>query len=266
MESPAKIGSVPRRPVRRTVLLTRLRPLIGLGFLILIWEIAVRAMALPTFFLPAPSAVLVRFLKDPGTIVGHLATTAFEAMIGLAIAIVIGCIIAFLVSRSLSTEQVVLPYLVLLQVTPIVAIAPLLIIWLGPGTSPKIAIAVIIAFFPIVVNTTAGLKSASVQAIELMRSYGASERQEYRYLRVPLALPYLFAALKISAPLAVVGAIVAEMVGSDKGLGFIIIRAKGVLDTELLFVGIICAAFLGISAFLVVDLLERRFLARVHGR
>jgi NitT/TauT family transport system permease protein len=242
--------------------MTWLRPILGLVALVAVWELTVKAFAIPPYLLPAPSAVMGRILENPGLLAGHVATTAFEALAGLAIAIAVACSLAVLLARSVLAEQMVFPYLVLLQVTPIIAIAPLLIIWLGPGLEPKVAIAVIIAFFPIVVNATVGLKSTSPAALELMRSYAASEAQVYRHVRIPHAMPYVFAAFRIAAPLAVVGAIVAEMVGSDKGLGFVIIRAKGILDTELLFAGILGSALLGITLFLAFSLLERRAWTR----
>jgi NitT/TauT family transport system permease protein len=258
----ALTGPVTRHERPRSERLERFLPLFGLVVLVAAWEFAVRAFDLPSYLLPAPSAVIGRILDNLGTFAGHIAVTAYEALLGLSIAIVIAVVLALLLSRSRRAERLVFPYLVLIQVTPIVAIAPLLIIWLGPGLEPKVAIAVIIAFFPIVVTTVTGLQSADPAALDLMRSYAATEIQEYRYLRIPHAVPYLLAGFRIAAPLAVVGAIVAEMVGSDKGLGFLIIRAKGILDTELLFAGILGSALLGISLFLAFSALERRVRVR----
>ena len=237
-----------------------LAPVWGLIGLLVVWEAIVRVAGIPPYLLPAPSGVATRLIDDPGYLVGHLANTALEAILGVTIAIVVACAMAVAIARSSLLERVMYPYLVLIQVTPIVAVAPLLIIWLGPGLEPKVVIAALIAFFPIVVNVAIGLKSSSPAALELMRSFAANERQVFRYVRVPSSLPFAFAAFRIAAPAAVVGAIVAEMVGSDKGLGFVIIRAKGILDTELLFLGIFGSAILGIALFLVVILVERRVL------
>jgi NitT/TauT family transport system permease protein len=225
---------------------------------VLLWEALVDVGRVPTFLLPAPSAILTRLLKDPGYLLAQIVYTGLEALAGLTIAIVIACVLAVILTRSHLVERVMYPYLVLIQVTPIVAIAPLLIVWLGTGIQPKIAIAAIIAFFPIVVNVTAGLKAANVHSLEFMRSLAASERQVYRFIRVPYALPYAFAAFRIAAPVAVIGAIVGEMVGSNQGLGFVIMRAKGILDTQLLFLGILGSALLGITFFVTFVYLERR--------
>jgi len=235
----------------------RLAPVWGLVLLLLAWESAVAVAQIPRFLLPAPSRVVAKLAANPGYLAAQVGQTAIEAVVGLAIAIVVASILAVIITRSALLERVVYPYLVLIQVTPIVAVAPLLIIWLGSGTEPKIAIAALIAFFPIVVNVTAGLKSADGAALELMRSLAASERHTFGLVRIPYAMPFAFASLRIAAPVAVVGAIVGEMVGSDKGLGFVIIRAKGILDTELLFLGIFGSAVLGIGLFLAFVLLER---------
>jgi ABC-type nitrate/sulfonate/bicarbonate transport system permease component len=242
--------------------LLRFAPLWALVAVLIGWEVLVAVADVPAFLLPSPSSILLKFLKDPGYLVAQVLYTGFEAVIGLAIAILVALVMAVLITRSRLLERIVYPYLVLIQVTPIVAIAPLLIVWLGTGIEPKIAIAALIAFFPIVVNVTAGLKSASDQSIELMRSLAATQVQVFRFVRVPFALPFAFAAFRIAAPVSVIGAIVGEMVGSNQGLGFVIMRAKGVIDTQLLFLGILGSALLGIGLFLVFVLLEWRVVGR----
>jgi ABC-type nitrate/sulfonate/bicarbonate transport system permease component len=244
-------------PARMRRLVVRFAPAWALVLLLVVWESGVVALRVPTFLLPAPSSIVERLLRDPGYIVDQVLYTGLEAAAGLGIAIAVALVMAVLITRSHLLERIVYPYLVLIQVTPIVAIAPLLIVWLGTGIEPKIGIAALIAFFPIVVNVTAGLKSASDQALELMRSLAASEPQVFRFVRIPFAVPFAFAAFRIAAPVSVIGAIVGEMVGSNQGLGFVVMRAKGVIDTPLLFVGILGSAFLGIGMFLLFVLLER---------
>src|SRR4051794_511 len=151
-----------RRRRDRSGFATRYAPLWALIGFVVLWEALVDVGRVPMFLLPAPTAIVSRLLKDPGYMLTQIAYTGLEALAGLTIAIAIACVIAVLLVRSHLVERVMYPYLVLIQVTPIVAIAPLLIVWLGTGIQPKIAIAAIIAFFPIVVNVTAGLKAANV--------------------------------------------------------------------------------------------------------
>jgi NitT/TauT family transport system permease protein len=162
--------------------------------------------------------------------------------------------VAFVHSRSL--ELGVYPYAIALKTVPIVAIAPLLVVWCGNGILPKVIVSAIISFFPVVVNTTKGLRSVDTEAFDLFDSMSASRGQVFWKLRVPSALPYLFAALKISCTLAVIGAIVGEFSGADKGLGFFILISSYRLETVDMFVGILVSSLLGILFFYGVALVE----------
>lgn len=240
--------------------LRRWLPLVALVTTIVVWEAVIRTSDIPSYLFPAPSAIVQSFLDDPGLVWQNTLTTGSEAVLGFLLGVVIGVVVAVAIAYSQTVERIIYPYLVLTQVTPIVAIAPLLVIWFGIGLAPKVVVAFLVAFFPIAVNFAIGLKSPDRDMILLMRSLAASEPTVFRKIRVPFAMPYLFSAFRIAAPATVIGAIVGEFVTSNKGLGFMIVRAKATLDTATLFLAMIASALLGLFMFAIFGLLERRLL------
>jgi NitT/TauT family transport system permease protein len=186
----------------------------------------------------------------------HLGITAFESIVGLSLGVAFGVLLAVIFVYSKTVEMSMYPYAIALKSVPIVAIAPLLIVWFGNGLLPKIIIAAIISFFPVVVNTTKGLRSIDAEAYDLFDSLSASRSQLFFKLRVPTSLPYFFAALRISATLAVIGAIVGEFAGSDKGLGFLILISSHRLETVDMFVGILLSSALGLLMFYAMAAIE----------
>jgi NitT/TauT family transport system permease protein len=225
-----------------------------------VWEGAVDYFRVPSYLLAAPSAVWAVFIKDPGYILKHTAATGVSAVIGFFLALSIGAVLAVLITYSRTLERAVYPYLIITKVVPIVAVAPVLAIWFGFGIAPRIVVAFLIAFFPIVVNLVLGLRSPDRGMLMLMRSMNARERDTFRKVRLPYALPLLFAACRIAAPTTVIGAIVAEFVGADSGLGYVILFAKGYLETDLIFLAVVASSLLGIAMFGAVVLVESRFL------
>ena len=187
-------------------------------------------------------------------------TTFTESVIGFAIAAVAGILLAILIARSALMERLVYPYLNIVRVTPVIAIAPLLTIWFGHGQVPMVIVAALIAFFPIVVTTALGLKSVDPDLMSMMRLLNASRRQTLYKIQLPNALPYIFSAFRISAPLAVVGALVGEFVGASEGLGYLLVTARGRIDTSTVFLMTVLAALMGILAFALVVAFERRFV------
>jgi NitT/TauT family transport system permease protein len=187
----------------------------------------------------------------------HTSITALESALGFFLGSIFGILLAVAFVRSRTLEMGIYPYAIALKTVPIVAIAPLLIVWFGNGILPKVIVSAIISFFPVVVNTTKGLRNVDAEAFDLFDSMSASRRQVFFKLRVPSSLPYLFAALRISSTLAVIGAIVGEFSGSDRGLGFYIMISSLRLETVDMFVGIILSSFLGIIFFYSVALVER---------
>jgi NitT/TauT family transport system permease protein len=229
-------------------------------FSLIVWELATRLFDIPTYLLPAPRLVVGQFAERPGLFLEGLRVTAIESAVGFTVAAVTGGLLGILIARSRLTEEMLYPYLNILRVTPVVAIAPLLTIWLGHGMTPIIVVSALIAFFPIVVGTVLGMKSVDAELISLMRILNATEFTELRRIRLPNALPHLFAAFRISAPMAVIGAIVGEFVGGSRGLGYLLVAFQAQLSTSSVFVLVLLSGLLGIAFFNVVVLLERRFV------
>jgi NitT/TauT family transport system permease protein len=228
----------------------------GLLFLVA-WQIAVTAAHVPEYLLPSPSAIAAAVDRSLAT---QFAVTFVEALAGFVIASALAFAIAVLFVRFHALEDGLFPIAIAVKTTPIVAIAPLLVIWLGTGWWSKIVAAVLICFFPVLVNTVKGLKAADLEYRELFETLGATRSQEFRKLRVPHCLPYLFSALKISSSLAVIGAIVGEFVGATQGLGYLIIVSSAHLETATLFSAIFAAALAGIIMFYAIGWTERRLI------
>lgn len=245
------------------------RVLPALAFIVLVlvlWEGAVRLFHVPAYLLPAPSAVLHRLAGMRATLLVHTSVTALESALGFLAGTVFGILLAVAFVRSRTLEMGIYPYAIALKTVPIVAIAPLLIVWFGNGLLPKVIVSAIISFFPVVVNTTKGLRNVDPEAFDLFDSMSANRRQVFFKLRVPSSLPYLFAALRISSTLAVVGAIVGEFSGSDRGLGFYIMISSYRLETVDVFVGILLSSLLGIIFFYSVALVEQLVIPWGRGK
>ena len=242
---------------------------VAIGVLFLAaWEAIVRLRGIPPYILPAPSAIAVSLWVDGPSLLGSLLVTLRITLAALAAAALIGGAIALLFSRSRILELSLFPYAVILQVTPIVAIAPLIIIWVRQPFLALLVCAWIVAFFPIVSNTTVGLNSADRNLLSLFRLYGASPGQTLFLLRVPTALPYFLAGLRISGGLALIGAVVAEFVagtgGTETGLAFRILEAGYRLAIPRLFAALFLLSLTGIVIYLLLDLISRRLLRRWH--
>jgi len=240
---------------------------VGIAFLAL-WEIFVRVENIPPYILPPPSAVGLSLWTDGPSLLGSLLVTLRVTLAALAAAALIGGGIALLFSLSRIVELSLFPYAVILQVTPIVAIAPLIIIWVRQPFLALLVCAWIVAFFPIVSNTTVGLNSADRNLLALFRLYGASPAQTLRYLRLPTALPYFMAGLRISGGLALIGAVVAEFVagtgGAETGLAFRILEAGYRLAIPRLFAALFLLSLTGIVIYLLLDFLSGRLLRNWH--
>jgi len=241
------------------------RTLAPLGFgliLLALWQALVMAADVPEYLLPSPMAILA---SVDGSLAVQFAVTFIEALAGFLIASTLAFVIAIAFIRFHTLEEGLFPIAIAVKTTPIVAIAPLLVIWLGTGWWSKIVAAILICFFPVLVNTVRGLKAADAEYRELFRTLGANRSQELRKLLIPHCMPYLFSALKISSSLAVIGAIVGEFVGATQGLGYLIIISSAHLETATLFSAIIAAAFAGIAMFYVIDYTERRLIFWTSG-
>jgi len=235
-------------------------PLGALVLLLVAWEAAVRILDVPPYLVAAPSRIWTALVENFGYVLQHTLSTAATALAGFLLALAVGSSLAIVIAYSRTLEQAVYPYLVITQVVPMIAIAPFLAIWFGYGPLPRIIIAFLIAFFPIVINLVIGLRSPDRNMVMLMRSMNAKESDVLGKVRLPWALPYLFAACRVAAPTTIIGAIVAEFVGSDSGLGYVILYAKGYQQTDMIFVAILASAVLGIAFFAAVVLVESRMI------
>ena len=258
--SESALSTHPRRSsnVWRKRLVSAAFPLAALVALLVVWEGLVDLLQVPTYLIAAPSAVWAAFIENPGYILKHTAATGFAALAGFTLALLIGGILAVVIAYSRALERAIYPYLIITKVVPIIAIAPVLAIWFGFGVLPKIIVSFLIAFFPIVVNLVLGLRSPDRGMLMLMRSMNAREADTFRKVRLPFALPLLFAACRVAAPTTVIGAIVAEFVGSDSGLGYVILVAKGYLQTDVIFLAVAASSILGILMFGTVVFIESR--------
>jgi NitT/TauT family transport system permease protein len=245
-----------------------LAPLV-IGIAVLgLWEFAVRWNEIPHYVLPGPILVGQTLVADWGTLSGSLWVTLKITFMALAAAVVVGVTLAVLFSQSKWLEMALLPYAVILQVTPIVAIAPLIIIWANDIDLSLLICAWIVAFFPILSNTILGLNSADHNLVNLFELYGASRWQTMRYLKLPAALPYFLAGLKISGGLALIGAVVAEFVagtgGSASGLAYRILEAGYQLKIPRVFAALVMISLSGIAIFLATSLISYLLLHRWH--
>lgn len=235
-------------------------PLFGLIAAFALWEGAVRITGTPTFVLPTPSATLERLWRELPSLSYELLFTLAGAGIGLTIGFAIGILGGVVMAQWRMLERSLFPLAVVLKLVPFIAIAPLLRIWLGYELAPKIFLAALITFFPVLVNCISGLRAADPLALELFQSVGADRTETLRHLRWHFALPYLFAALKLGVNLAVIGALVGEFFGSDHGIGNVISLADKTIDMRLMFAAIVLLAITGVVLTVLTNVLERRVL------
>jgi len=236
-------------------------PLVFVGFVAL-WEWVVRAWAIPPFLLPAPSAVGASLAGGlmSRLYLEHFWVTLGEALLGFLIAALAGITLGAIIAQFRLVERTFYPYLVALQTLPKIAIAPLIIVWFGFGVPSKVIIAATVAFFPVLVNVIVGLKTIDQSKLDLMRSLNASHWQTFRLVRFPNALPFVFAGLDIAIVFSVLGAIVGEFVGAQRGLGNLILQFNFGLDIAGVFAVLILLSVLGVSLHLVMQVIQRRLI------
>ena len=237
--------------------------LVSLVVFTLLWEIVARLGNFPPFILPGPGLVLERLgqvLMD-GSLLRHTWVTLREVLVGMALGVVAATILGYLIAKSPVIERLLSPYVVASQSVPVVAIAPLLVIWFGSGLTSKVLICALIVFFPVLVNTIVGLRTVPDDLRDLMRSLLATRWQTFAKLEVPSALPVFLGGLRIGATLAVIGAVVGEFVGADRGLGFMVNQARGQYDTALVFVAVLALVLMALSMYGIVVLVESRMLS-----
>ncbi|MHB2169086.1 ABC transporter permease [Alsobacter sp. R-9] len=245
------------RRKRRETWRRRLLPLAGILFALGLWASLVYLFKVPPFIAPSPALVVTTLYNKFGLLMTNLLPTAIEAVAGFTLGNVTAIIIATAFVHKKTLEEAFFPIVVIINTIPVVAKAPILVLLLGNGMEPKIAIAALICFFPTLVNMVRGLESVNPQAMELMRVLSASKTEVFFKLRLYNSLPYLFSALKIAASTAVIGAIVGEWIGSTVGIGALIIQATYAFDSALLYATVIVGSCFSMAFFLVITLVER---------
>jgi NitT/TauT family transport system permease protein len=252
--------SVPAAPApspARTILLRRLvLPVLVIAILIALWDLAIRVFAIPAYVIPAPGAVGQALVKERARLLDNAVPTIVESLGGFALGNLVAIATAITFVHSKMLERALYPVAVAVRTLPIVAIAPIFVLMLGNGYAPKIAIAALITFFPTLVNMVEGLESADPQALELMHVLSASKTEAFRFVRWPSSLPYLFSAMRIASTSSVLGALVAEWIGTNKGLGYLIVLTTYDFRTALLYAAMAVTSAIALAFFFLVSILE----------
>jgi len=244
-------------PVTTTRVRLPWEPVAFAAVLLVAWEVGARAFGVPEFLLPRPLSILSTMQSQAGRMVPHLAFTLGEALSGFAGGVLLGILVAFGLASSAFLRRELLPLIVFSQSMPTAALAPLLVVWLGLGFLPKAVLALVLVFFPIAMNVTSGLVQVNPDLLRLVRSYRATAWQAFIKVRLPHAVGYLIAGMQIAAPLALIGAVVGEFVGANRGIGFVILDAAARLATVEMLAGITYVGLTGTAMFLAVGALER---------
>jgi NitT/TauT family transport system permease protein len=250
--SPSTRSGIPPRKVPDFVLALGL-----MAAVTVVWELAIRLLHVPTFVLPAPSAVVRSLIVSRVQLAGATESTSLEILLGFILAAVTGIAVALVIVRFDRFGRALYPLIVLFQNVPKVALAPIFILWFGFDLTPKVVLIVVIAFFPVAIDMLAGLQSVDPSFVALMQSVGASRTKILLRVRIPHSLPYLMAGLKVAITFSVIGAIVGEFAGANRGLGYVIEFASTQLDTPLIFSALVVVSVLGLAFYYVVELLER---------
>ena len=222
------------------------------------WQLLVPLAGLSTFVLPTPLEIASRIVSEFTLLAANAYVTLFEVVSGFALSVLIGIPLALSIFYSRAFERAIYPILVALQTVPKVALAPLLVLYLGYGWAPKITLAFLISFFPIVISTVVGLQSLDKNLVSLVRSMGANEWQTFFKVRLPAALPSIFGGFKVAVSLAVIGAVIGEYVAAERGLGYLQLQANSLFDTTLNFATVVTISFLGVVLYFVVDFAEHK--------
>lgn len=234
-----------------------------IALFVLVWEGIVVWRDYPSFILPRPVEVVGKLVQmaGDGSLWRHTGITLAEILLGLALGLSSAMTLGYFLAKSVALERLLSPYIVALQSFPIIAIAPLLVIWVREGSVRTVLICALTLFFPALVNTIVGLRSVEPELQALMRSLRASRWQVFAKLEVPAAMPVLLGGLKVGATLAVIGAVIGEFVGADRGLGFLINLARGLLDTPMLFVAMFTLVAIALGLYSLISIIEHRLLA-----
>ena len=243
---------------RKESLVQRYAALLLAALILLIWQFWVQFSGVSPFVLPSPLAILDRIVSEYQLLLRHLSVTLLEVLSGFGLAVAVGLPTALLIFYSRAFERAIFPLLIALQTIPKVALAPLLVLYLGYGWAPKITLAFLISFFPIVIAGVVGFQSLEKGLVHVVRSMGSNEWQTFYKLRLPAALPNIFGGLKVGMSLAVIGAIIGEYVAAEQGLGYLQMQANSRFDTALNFAAVVTIAGMGVTLFFILSTIERK--------
>lgn len=227
------------------------------ALLLLAWQLAVRMLKIPDIILPAPSDIADYLVRRDRLFATHLWPTLIQTVWGFVLAVVGGVMLAIVISLTDFGRRAVMPLLVVAQIVPKIAIAPLLMLWFGLGDLSRVLIAFLVAFFPMVINTTSGLSSVNQEVVLLGRAFAKSKWMFFRKIQFPHALPYIFDGMKVSITLSIIGVVVAEFVSSQRGLGYLIMFANGELDTVMMMTAIAVLSAVGLALYGIVAVVAR---------
>jgi NitT/TauT family transport system permease protein len=241
-------------------------PLLLMALILAGWELAVLLLKLPNWLLPAPTEIVVKIFTDRAIIFAQLAVTLYEVIVGYVLAAVIGFMLSVTIVYSNAFRRGVLPLIVASQTIPVIAIAPVLVIWFGYNDIPRIIITALVAFFPLTVAIVTGLQTLEREFVDFFRAMHANEFQTFMKLRLPAALPNIFAGLKVATTLAVIGATISEWVGASAGLGYLMSQDTAQLNTTRVFASLVVLGLCGMGFFGTVGLIERLCMPWIYGR
>ena len=259
---PGRRTAAARRSGRRAHVSRRLRnavpTIVALGLIVVVWELFIVVTGEPEYVLPPLHRIVeTGIVHATDRFLPNAWVTLVEMLLGFGFGVTAGLVLGAVIFHSRLLRQALLPIVISTQAIPVIAIAPILILWFGFGMTPKVIVVALISFFPVCVNTISGLASVELDAVNLMRSFGATERQLFTKVRFPAALPFIFAGVKNAAAISAIGAIVGEWVGAHEGLGPVMIAANAGFKTAIVFAAIFYLAIMAISLFLLVGLVER---------
>lgn len=262
--SPQQTLNAPK-PVQRKAAATRRRlgsvawsalPLLVFVAILVLWAAVVGLFKIPAYLLPGPVDVIERLVRDAGNLWTHTQSTLVVIVVGLVLSIAIGVPLGLVIALSRTAKQLLYPQVIILQLVPKIAVAPLLLVWLGFSINTKIGLVVLITFFPLLMASISGFRILDDRLLYLTRSMGASRWQTFWSLRFPAALPVIFSGIKTSATIAITGALVAEFLGSNSGLGYALLRASGAMDTEYMFAILVILTVIGVIVNYLVEAIE----------
>ncbi len=256
----SETGGVTRRGGRRArfdLLQAVGLPVLSFVVLVVMWEVAIVGLQVPEYLVPAPSKFIARFYEARQLLWDQSLVTGGEVLAGFALATIISIPLALVIASVHVVERALYPLIVFLQLVPKIAIAPLFIVWFGFGPFPKVLLTFLLCFFPVLVDSMTGFRSLDVRLLYLTRSMGARPWQTFLFMRLPAALPFIFSGLKVAIVLAVTGAIVGEFVGSNAGLGHVLLQGSSYLDTALIFAVLVALSVMGLAFSYGVEAAER---------